>query len=217
MTTEFDALLGDLMTREWASLVDLGPRGANHRDRLVAGVVGTVTALRANELFTRIVELDPEMLLPYLLERTGRSQEHVLGLLVHGITAGQEAGAIRSGDPAVIARSIVLTAHGFTLSAQTMNLAYAWAFERPVRKIYYNIVITGLSVAVALTIGVVTLGTMLADNLEITTGPLGWLASLDLQLVGYGIAAMFVLAWVLSVAVWRFARIEERWSAHLSG
>jgi len=104
-----------------------------------------------------------------------------------------------------------------TIDGAFMNLAYAWAFERPVRKIYYNIVITGLSVAVALTIGVVTLGTMLAENLDITTGPLGWLASLDLQLVGYGIAAMFVLAWVLSVAVWRFARIEERWSAHLSG
>src|SRR5689334_7217633 len=71
---EMNALLGDLMTREWASLVDLGPRGANHLDRLVAGVVGTVRALRGNELFTRIVELDPEMLLPYLLNRAGRSQ-----------------------------------------------------------------------------------------------------------------------------------------------
>jgi len=114
------ALLGDLMTREWEGLVTL-PVGRDPRAALIDGVVGTVRALRENELFTRIVELDPEMLLPYLLERTGRSQEHVLGLLVHGITAGQEAGAIRSGDPAVIARSIVLTAHGFTLSAQTMT------------------------------------------------------------------------------------------------
>jgi len=115
------ALLGDLMTREWEGLVTL-PVGRDPRAALIDGVVGTVRALRENELFTRIVELDPEMLLPYLLERTGRSQEHVLGLLAHGITAGQEAGAIRSGDPAVIARSIVLTAHGFTLSAQTMTV-----------------------------------------------------------------------------------------------
>jgi len=117
---EMNALLGDLMTREWASLVDLGPRGANHRDRLVAGVVGTVTALRANELFTRIVELDPEMLLPYLLKRAGRSQELVLALLAGEIKAGQDAGEIRDGDPQLLARALLLATHGFTLSVQTM-------------------------------------------------------------------------------------------------
>ena len=114
------ALLGDLMTREWEGLVTL-PTGSDPRAALIDGVVGTVAALRENELFTRIVELDPEMLLPYLLERTGRSQDRVLDLLVLGITAGQQAGAVRSGDPRVIARSILLTAHGFTLSAQTMT------------------------------------------------------------------------------------------------
>ena len=114
------ALLGDLMTREWDGLVTI-PAGDDPRATLIDGVVGTVSALRGNELFTRIVELDPEMLLPYLLERTGRSQDHVLDLLVLGITTAQEVGAIRSGDPRLIARSILLTAHGFTLSAQTMT------------------------------------------------------------------------------------------------
>jgi AcrR family transcriptional regulator len=118
---EMNALLGDLMTREWAGLVDLGPRGANHRDRLVAGVVGTVTALRANELFTRIVELDPEMLLPYLLNRVGRSQELVLALLAAEIRAGQDAGEIRDADPQLLARALLLATHGFTLSVQTMT------------------------------------------------------------------------------------------------
>ncbi|RNL75449.1 TetR/AcrR family transcriptional regulator [Nocardioides marmorisolisilvae] len=118
---EMNALLGDLMTREWASLVDLGPRSANHRERLVAGIVGTVRALRGNELFNRIVELDPEMLLPYLLRRAGRSQELVLELLVSEIRAGQEAGEIREGDPALLARSLLLASHGFTLSVQTMT------------------------------------------------------------------------------------------------
>lgn len=113
------ALLGDLMTREWDGLVTL-PSGTDARTALVDGVVGTVAALRENELFTRIVELDPEMLLPYLLRRTGRSQDHVLALLVAGITAAQADGSVRSGDPALIARGIVLTAHGFTLSAHTM-------------------------------------------------------------------------------------------------
>jgi AcrR family transcriptional regulator len=118
---EMNALLGDLMTREWASLVDLGPRGANHRDRLVAGVVATVTALRANELFTRIVELDPEMLLPYLLDRAGRSQQLVLTLLAAEIAAGQQAAEIRAGDPDLLARALLLATHGFTLSLQTMT------------------------------------------------------------------------------------------------
>jgi AcrR family transcriptional regulator len=118
---EMKALLGDLMTREWIALVDLGTRSTNHRQRLVDGIVGTVTALRSNELFTRIIELDPQMLLPYLLERPGRSQELVLDLLVAEITAGQEAGEIRPGDAAVLARSVLLATHGFTLSAQTMT------------------------------------------------------------------------------------------------
>lgn len=118
---EMNALLADLMTREWASLVDLGSPSTHHRTRLVHGIVGTVAALRDNELFTRIIELDPEMLLPYLLDRPGRSQELVLALLVDEITAGQAAAEIRAGDPQLLARSVVLAAHGFTLSAQTMT------------------------------------------------------------------------------------------------
>jgi hypothetical protein len=115
------ALLGDLMAREWAGLVQLAaPSRANHLDRLVADVTGTVTALRGNELFTRIVELDPEMVLPYLLDRQGRSQELVLTLLEAGIEAGQQAGEIRDGDPTLLARTLVLALHGFTLSVQTM-------------------------------------------------------------------------------------------------
>ncbi len=130
---EMNALLADLMTREWAGLVDVSTasttstpridnhRTDNHRDRLVSGIVGTVRALRANALFTRIIELDPQMVLPYLLERPGRSQELVLTLLVSEITAGQEAGEVRAGDPRLLARSVVLGAHGFTLSTQTMS------------------------------------------------------------------------------------------------
>ncbi len=117
---EMNALLGDLMTREWDQLITL-PAGADARAAIVDGVVATVAALRENELFARIVELDPQMLLPYLLERTGRSQDHVLDLLVTGISAGQQAGAVRDGDPRLLARTLVLTAHGFTLSARTMT------------------------------------------------------------------------------------------------
>lgn len=118
---EMNALLADLMTREWGSLVDLDQASTNHRERLVRGILGTIEALRGNALFTRIIELDPEMLLPYLLDRRGRSQELVLDLLVGEIEAGQRAGEIRAGDPQLLARSVLLAAHGFTLSAQTMT------------------------------------------------------------------------------------------------
>jgi len=113
---DMKTLLGDLMTREWTTVV--GAREAH--DDLVTGVVATVRALRENELFVRIVELDPELLLPYLLSRRGRSQDLVLDLLVARIEQGQAAGEIRSGDPLAMARALVLGAHGFVLSAHTM-------------------------------------------------------------------------------------------------
>jgi hypothetical protein len=87
---------------------------------LVAILVDGVRALRENELFVRIVELDPELLLPYLLSRRGRSQDAILALVEEAVRAGQKTGEIRDGDPVAIARSLVLTTHGFLLSAQTM-------------------------------------------------------------------------------------------------
>jgi high-affinity nickel-transport protein len=102
-----------------------------------------------------------------------------------------------------------------TLDGAFMNVAYGWAFSRPVRKIYYNITVTALSVAVAMIIGVATLGSMLAERAGIRRGPLAWLADLDLEHVGYGIVVLFVVAWAASVAIWKLGRIEERWSAHL--
>ena len=120
---EMNALLGDLMTREWVALVSLrdnATQSENHLERLVSGITTTVRALRTNELFTRIIELDPQMLLPYLLERPGRSQQLILEVLISEIEAGQQAGEVRAGDPHLLARSVLLAAHGFTLSAQTM-------------------------------------------------------------------------------------------------
>ena len=118
---DMGALLGDLMTREWAGLVQVDTTGADALDRLVRSAVGTVQAVRANPLFARIIELDPDRLLPYLLERPGRSQSLVLTAVVDQVRAGQEAGEIRSGDPHLFARSVVLACHGFALSASTMT------------------------------------------------------------------------------------------------
>jgi high-affinity nickel-transport protein len=102
-----------------------------------------------------------------------------------------------------------------TLDGAFMNVAYGWAYSRPVRKVYYNITVTALSVAVALIIGLATLGGLLSEQLGIHSGPIGWLAGLDMERLGLGIVVMFVAAWAISVAVWKYARIEERWSAHL--
>ena len=120
--SDMPALLGDLMTREWGTLVASGVDVAASPtpDSIADAVVATVNALRENELFTRIVELDPELILPYLLSRRGRSQELILQILTGAIAAGQEAGLIADGLPRAIARGLLLAAHGFVLSAHTM-------------------------------------------------------------------------------------------------
>jgi nickel/cobalt transporter (NiCoT) family protein len=102
-----------------------------------------------------------------------------------------------------------------TIDGCFMNFAYGWAFSQPVRKVFYNITITGLSVAVALVIGTIELLSILTDKLAITTGPLAALGGIDLNSIGYGIVGLFVLTWMVALAVWRFGRIEERWTAAL--
>ncbi|WP_246527535.1 HoxN/HupN/NixA family nickel/cobalt transporter [Pseudarthrobacter albicanus] len=94
-----------------------------------------------------------------------------------------------------------------------MNFAYGWALSKPVRRIYYNIVVTGLSVAVALGIGSVELISIAVERIGISTGPLADIGGLDLSSVGYTIVALFVTTWILALAVWRFGHIEERWTS----
>lgn len=98
-----------------------------------------------------------------------------------------------------------------TIDGCFMNFAYGWAFSKPVRKVYYNIIITGLSVAVALIIGTIELVSILTDKLGIHHGPLAAIGSLDLNNVGFIIVGLFIAAWVVALAVWRLARIEQRW------
>jgi high-affinity nickel-transport protein len=104
-----------------------------------------------------------------------------------------------------------------TVDGVLMNAAYGWAFAKPVRKIFYNITITSISVAVALIIGTIELAGVLADQANITSGPLSVIATIPLDYAGYGIVGLFLLAWALALAVWRFGRIEERWSSDLAG
>jgi nickel/cobalt transporter (NiCoT) family protein len=103
-----------------------------------------------------------------------------------------------------------------TIDGVFMNAAYGWAFAKPVRKVFYNITITAISVAVALVIGTIELIGVLADRLDITTGPIAGIANIPLDYAGYAIVALFVGAWAVAVAVWRYGRIEEKWSADLA-
>ncbi len=97
-----------------------------------------------------------------------------------------------------------------------MNFAYGWAFSKPVRKVYYNITITALSVAVALIVGTIELISILTDKLGIDSGPLALIGNLNLNGVGFFIVGLFVLTWIAALGIWRFGRIEERWSANLA-
>ncbi len=93
-----------------------------------------------------------------------------------------------------------------------MSRAYGWAFLRPVRKVYYNLTITVLSVIVALVVGVIVLVSLLVDQLDITTGPLAAIGGLELNYVGYVVVGMFLLTWAVAVAVWKLGHIEEKYS-----
>ncbi len=103
-----------------------------------------------------------------------------------------------------------------TIDGAFMNFAYGWAFSKPVRKIYYNITITGLSVMVALLVGTVELIQVLSERLSLTGPFFDRVNNLNFNLIGYLIVAMFVVTWAAAFAVWRLGHIEERWSMHLT-
>jgi nickel/cobalt transporter (NiCoT) family protein len=93
-----------------------------------------------------------------------------------------------------------------------MSRAYGWAFLKPIRKVFYNLTVTLLSVTVALVIGVLVLAGLVVERLGLESGPLLWVASLDLGYVGFAIVGLFVATWALALTVWRLGRIEERWA-----
>ncbi len=103
-----------------------------------------------------------------------------------------------------------------TIDGSFMNFAYGWAFSKPIRKIYYNITITALSVAVALLIGGIELISVLSAKLGITTGLLARIGSVDLNSVGYWIVGLFVATWAVALVVWRLGHIEQRWDSRLA-
>jgi high-affinity nickel-transport protein len=131
--------------------------------------------------------------------------------------------AVASGLPFYAILSLpVLFAAGMclfdTLDGCFMNFAYGWAFSRPIRKVYYNIIITGLSVAVALVIGTIELVGLLSTEFSLHGAFWDTMANFNINRAGFIIVGMFVVTWVAALAIWRFGHIEARWdhAAHLS-
>ena len=99
-----------------------------------------------------------------------------------------------------------------TLDGLFMSVAYDWAFLNPVRKIYYNISITGLSIAVAFLIGSIEIVGVLHDNIGLQDPITDWISGIDLNNVGFVIVGLFVLTWVVALTYWRAAKVEDRWT-----
>jgi high-affinity nickel-transport protein len=100
-----------------------------------------------------------------------------------------------------------------TIDGSFMNFAYGWAFSKPVRKVFYNLTITGLSVAVALIVGTIELLGLAAAELRLKGAFWESVSQMNINTIGYVIVAMFVVTWVIALLVWRFGHIEERWLA----
>jgi len=102
-----------------------------------------------------------------------------------------------------------------SIDGSFMSVAYGWALSKPVRKVFYNLAITALSVAVALVIGTIEIGGLISSELNLSGSFWNWLANVDINFLGFVIVALFAATWMVSLLIWRFGRIEERWSAHL--
>jgi high-affinity nickel-transport protein len=98
-----------------------------------------------------------------------------------------------------------------------MNFAYDWAFARPLRKIYYNLTITGLSVFVALFIGVVEVLGLIAKDTRLGGSFWAFLSGFNINTAGFVIVGVFVVTWAVALAVWHFGRLEQKWQAAAGG
>jgi high-affinity nickel-transport protein len=103
-----------------------------------------------------------------------------------------------------------------TFDGVFMNVAYGWAFFNPVRKVYYNLAITGLSVFICFFIGTVEVLGLLPMELHLNGGFWSFMANFDINKAGFVIVGMFIVTWVGALLIWKYAHIEEKWTAKIS-
>jgi len=116
---DVDAILRDLMTREFGvamAEVAADVSGADGRARVSGHIMASVDAFRSSPLMSKIIEAEPELLLPYVLGRMGETQRAAIGLLMQEIADGQTDGSVRSGDVRVMAQALLLVTQSFILS-----------------------------------------------------------------------------------------------------
>jgi hypothetical protein len=110
-------VIAALVTREFAAAAERAQSPAEPgRAWVSATVVHLVGELRTHPLLRKIIEVDPDFLIPYMFERRGTSTEMQLALLVDGVRRGQQDGSIRAGDPLMLSRSVLLSAWSFTVT-----------------------------------------------------------------------------------------------------
>jgi high-affinity nickel-transport protein len=100
-----------------------------------------------------------------------------------------------------------------TIDGCFMNFAYDWAFAKPIRKVYYNMTITGLSVFVAVFIGTIEILGLIGSEYNLGGGFWSFMGNFDINKAGFVIVGIFVVTWVAALAVWRFGKIEQKWDA----
>jgi high-affinity nickel-transport protein len=129
--------------------------------------------------------------------------------------------AVVSGLPFYAVLSLpILFAAGMSLFDTAdgcfMNFAYDWAFSRPVRKLYYNLTITGLSVLVAFFIGTIEILGLISHEAKLSGGFWTFMANFNLNTAGFAIVGMFAVTWAVALAIWRFGQIERKLDAAMA-
>jgi AcrR family transcriptional regulator len=123
---DLQALVADLMTRELAAVFTgaaQDPSGSpgSVRERAVRQFLAAVAGLRAHPLLNKIIQVDPELLQPYIFDRLGASQRLAMGFIAELITAGQRDGSIRAGDETAMAAAVLLSVQSLVLSARVTD------------------------------------------------------------------------------------------------
>jgi nickel/cobalt transporter (NiCoT) family protein len=100
-----------------------------------------------------------------------------------------------------------------TIDGCFMNFAYDWAFAKPIRKVYYNMTVTGLSVFVAVFIGTIEILGLIGQEYKLGGGFWTFMGNFDINKAGFVIVGIFVVTWIAALAVWRFGKIEQKWDS----
>jgi high-affinity nickel-transport protein len=193
------------MRRAWQA-ARRGRHSHEHIEELLArrGLLNRLLGRRVKGMITHSWQMYPIGLLFGL----GFDTASEVALLA--MTAGAASGNLPVG--ALLALPLLFAAGMMamdTTDGVLMVRAYGWAFVNPVRKIFYNLFTTGVSITVALVIGTVELAQVLIHLLALR-GPLfDRIAAVDFATLGYAVVALLLLAWALSVAIWRFGRFDQ--------